>query len=84
MKNGEHEVSPSSRQGMNLLCFYRHFFVGVISFVGMGCYALYFFFLNIFSSYQVLLSFLLFFLFTPTPLPEKRNIWVRYMYLIHA
>lgn len=42
MKNGEHEVSPGT-QGMNLLCFYRHFFVGVISFVGMGCYALYFF-----------------------------------------
>lgn len=42
MKNGEHEVSPS-RQGMNLLCFYRPFFVGVISFVGMGCNALYFF-----------------------------------------
>lgn len=66
MKNGEHEVSPS-RQGMNLLCLYRHFFVGVISFVGMGRYALYFFFEYFFPSYQVLLSFLLFFPFTSTP-----------------
>lgn len=70
---------------MNLLCFYRHFFVGVISFVGMGCYALYFFFFEYFFILPSIIEFSSFLSFHPyPPLPEKRNIWVRYMYLIHA